>query len=85
MSVSAPVEPAVSAFFACAGGVAVYVAAGQRGIRVEFESLDADGAVVESDELAHAALSVAQTAFRRNRTALAPLFHVAERERKHSG
>jgi hypothetical protein len=82
MSASAPVEPAASAFFASPGGVGVYVAAGQRAIRVDFESLEAGGTVTESDELAHTALLLARAAFCKHRAVVAPLFQVAEREWK---
>jgi len=81
MSVSAPQEPAASAFFACPNGVAVYVPVRQRSVRVEFTSVDADGKTDSEDELATSAVLLARAAFRKHRDALASLFQVVESER----
>lgn len=80
----APEEPAASAFFACPHGVGVYVTVQHRSVRVEFASPEADGSAESEDAIAMGALVAARAAFRRHRDALAPLFQVAEEERRRS-
>jgi hypothetical protein len=75
-------EPPASAFFASPDGVCVYIAIGQRAVRVEFTSLEAEGSVADADKDALAALAVARAAFAKCRSDLVPLFTLVEHERR---
>jgi hypothetical protein len=69
------VEPTAEEFFASAAGVCVYVNAGGRAFRVQFDSLDGAGLVQGMiNDSAVEALAVATTARDRYKSQLAPLF-----------
>jgi hypothetical protein len=68
-------EPTAEEFFASAGGVCVYVNAGGRAFRVQFDSLDGAGFVQGmTDDGEAEALAVAKTALDRYKSQLEPLF-----------
>jgi hypothetical protein len=77
-----PSAPPASAFFASPIGVAVYITVGGRTIRVEFDSVESEGAVSEAGRDGAVALAVARRAFREHRAELSSLFTIAEQERR---